>query len=168
MWQLIRKNGMPPRRMARYCCLALKENGGKDRFVLTGVRWGESVRRSKRRMTETCLRDKTRRYLHPIIDWNESDVWQYIRAEKIPYCKLYDEGRKRIGCVLCPMARDTQEQIVRWPKIARAWGKAVKATFKPENKKTTFRTPEEYWQWWLDRDRPGLNDEPNQCMMFED
>lgn len=151
MWELIKYNGMPPRRNARYCCRTQKESGGTGRIVVTGIRRAEGANRSSRKMVEACYRDATKRYLNVIIDWTTTDVWQGIRSWKIPYCSLYDEGFKRLGCVLCPMTRDIERQMQRWPKICRAWERAIKATFKP--KKTGFATPEEYWQWWLDRDR---------------
>lgn len=47
MWQLIEENGMPPTRIARYCCKDLKEGGGKGRLKVTGVRKAESVQRAK-------------------------------------------------------------------------------------------------------------------------
>lgn len=47
MWQLIAKKGMPPTRLARYCCAELKERGGKGLLKITGVRWGESVNRAR-------------------------------------------------------------------------------------------------------------------------
>jgi len=169
MWQLIRKKGMPPRRNARYCCEVLKEGGGKGRIVVTGVRWQESARRSKRRMIETCYRSKTKQFLNVIIDWLESDVWAYIRNRDIDYCKLYDEGFKRLGCVLCPMSREVHRDLKRWPKLCKAWEKAVKATWKPNSdKRIKFNSPEEYWQWWLDRDRKRMKQDDNQMMFFED
>ena len=168
MWKLIRKRGLPPRRAVRYCCEVLKERGGDGRMVVTGIRWGESNRRSKRGMVEACYRSKKRMYLHPIIDWPTAAVWEYIRERELPYCSLYDEGFSRVGCILCPMTRDVAQQMERWPTYARSYEKAIKATFKPdETKRTTFKTAEEYWQWWLDRDAPGLvtDDDP---VLFED
>jgi phosphoadenosine phosphosulfate reductase len=167
MWQLIRRKGMPPRRAARFCCEVLKERGGDGRLVVTGVRWEESTRRSRRRMVESCYRSsKGRRFLHPIIDWSTSDVWQYIRERGLRYCSLYDEGFKRVGCVLCPMTRDVQRHMERWPKLCAAWERAVKATWKPDSeKKHVFSNPDEYWRWWLNRDAPGLDDSP---VLFED
>lgn len=47
MWNLIVKKKMPPTRLYRYCCKELKENGGKGRLKITGVRWAESVSRAK-------------------------------------------------------------------------------------------------------------------------
>jgi len=150
MWQLIRERQGPPRRNMRYCCEELKEGGGTGRLVVTGVRWAESRSRAARKMVEACYKDATKRYLHVIIDWTATDVWQYLRERQIRYCSLYDEGFTRLGCVLCPMTRDIERQMARWPQIARAWERAIKATWKPD--KPTFQNPEEYWRWWLDRD----------------
>jgi phosphoadenosine phosphosulfate reductase len=168
MWQLIRKKGMPPRRNVRYCCEVLKEGGGAGSVVLTGVRWGESSRRAKRKMFEACFRDKRKWFLHPIIEWSEHDIWDYIRSEPINYCKLYDEGFGRLGCVLCPMKKDVEREIVRWPKLAKAWEKAIKSTYRNDKGNVQFTSEEEYWQWWLDRDRNAMRKEDGQCMMFED
>lgn len=46
MWQLIVEKGMPPTRIARYCCAELKERGGKGRVKITGVRKDESAARA--------------------------------------------------------------------------------------------------------------------------
>ena len=170
MWALIREKGFPPRRQVRYCCQVLKERGGAGRLVVTGIRWGESNRRSKRQMTEACYRDKTKRYLHPIIDWPTDAVWQYIRERELPYCSLYDEGFRRVGCVLCPCVRDVELHMNRWPRLCAAWERAVKATFDPKKISRPgaqgFKTAEEYWRWWLDRDAPGRKDD--QPVIFED
>lgn len=47
MWSLIVKKGIPPLRIARYCCSELKEKGGEGRLKITGVRAAESVNRKK-------------------------------------------------------------------------------------------------------------------------
>lgn len=47
MWNLIPKKIMPPTRKVRYCCSGLKEANGKGRITVTGVRWSESVNRSR-------------------------------------------------------------------------------------------------------------------------
>lgn len=48
MWNLIPERKMPPTRTVRYCCGDLKESRGEGRFVVTGVRWQESAKRSHR------------------------------------------------------------------------------------------------------------------------
>lgn len=165
MWQLIRKKKMPPRRNARFCCAVLKEGRMTDCLVMTGVRWQESARRKERRMVEACFRDKTKKYLHPIIDWLTEDVWSYLHDRKIQPCCLYAEGFRRLGCVLCPMKRNVEVEMARWPKIARAWERSIKATFNPNT--SGFASAEELWRWWLDRDarKPITN---NETLFFRD
>jgi len=178
MWQLIEKKMMPPTRIVRYCCEHLKERGGKDRFVVTGIRWAESARRSKRRMTEVCFRDSRKRYLHPIIEWSESDVWQYIRENNMPYCRLYDEGFKRIGCVGCPMAHNRTEEFKRWPRFERAYRKAfdkaviaLRASERGQ-RRIKYSGKNLYWtdggtmfDWWMQEHRE--TEDPDQTVLFE-
>ena len=45
MWSLIADHTLPPTRKVRYCCAHLKEPGGGERVVVTGVRWAESNNR---------------------------------------------------------------------------------------------------------------------------
>lgn len=42
---LVKRKRMLPTRLVRYCCAELKEGGGKDRVIVTGVRRAESVNR---------------------------------------------------------------------------------------------------------------------------
>lgn len=58
MWNLIPKNLMPPTRMVRYCCKKLKESGGDGRKTVTGVRWAESVNRTKNQGLVTVYGEK--------------------------------------------------------------------------------------------------------------
>lgn len=46
MWRLIEKAMIPPTRIARYCCEALKERNGEGKLKITGVR--------KKRKCQTC------------------------------------------------------------------------------------------------------------------
>jgi phosphoadenosine phosphosulfate reductase len=48
MWSLIEKKGIPPTRLARYCCQALKETSTPNRFIAVGVRESESAGRKGR------------------------------------------------------------------------------------------------------------------------
>ncbi len=167
MFQLVIEKGIP-RRNARFCCEALKEHGGDGRFVLTGIRAAESNSRSRRTMTETCTRGIGKKYLHPIIDWSSRDVWDYIHQNNLPYCRLYDEGFKRIGCVLCPMtsAKQAQIELKRFPKLARAWRIALDKFFARGMPSTLehWATSEEMWQWWLSRKRQKKD--AGQCSLF--
>jgi phosphoadenosine phosphosulfate reductase len=40
----------------------------------------------------------------PLLEWTEQDVWDYIRAFKLPYNPLHDRGYPSIGCAPCSRA----------------------------------------------------------------
>ena len=179
MFQLIVKKMIPPTRIMRYCCEYLKEQGGKNHVVVTGIRWAESSRRSKRRMVETCMRDSKKMYFHPIIEWSDSDVWQYIRENNLPYCCLYDEGFKRIGCVGCPMSVNRAKEFERWPKFEkmyrRAFDRAVQASdlsglttkrlASSMDGHVKWDTGTAMFDWWMEEKH--LIKDPYQLVLFE-
>lgn len=147
------EKGFPPLRHMRWCCKEYKERGGSGRTVVTGVRAQESKKRASRNMVDTCYSDNTRHFLHPIIDWTHDDVWNFIREHNLPYCKLYDEGWKRIGCLFCPNRYDKSKEILRYPKFFSAFQKAFERLY---DKRKTGLTPlnkwksgEEFFYWWL-------------------
>lgn len=153
MWRLIDEHGTLPTRTMRFCCEGLKEAGGEGRLVLTGIRWAESTRRANRKMLEVDKRRRNKGYLHPIIDWTDDDVWQYIRERELPYCSLYDDGWTRIGCVLCPMASpaSVKRDIERWPKIALAYRNAANRVYQRGGGMSRWASGDDYFNWWLSR-----------------
>ncbi len=48
---------------------------------------------------------------NPLIDWEESDVWAYIKALDIPYNALHDRNYPSIGCAPCTRAISKGEDI---------------------------------------------------------
>ena len=42
--------------------------------------------------------------VNPIYDWTEKDVWDYIKANNVPYNELHDRGYPSIGCEPCTRA----------------------------------------------------------------
>lgn len=172
MWQLIvdPENQVMPTRQMRWCCKRLKEVGGHGRFVLTGIRWAESVRRANRKMLEVSRGDTSKKLVHPILDWTDEDVWQFIREKSIPYCSLYDQGFKRLGCVLCPMVKGRllQMQIERYPKIVAAWRSAAEKLYDLkmlEGKQMPFRDADDAFDVWLHR---GREEPESQQATFDD
>lgn len=171
-WNLIVEKGFPLRKR-RWCCEYFKEHGGEGRGVITGVRWAESSRRKNRRMVETTF-SKTRfalpqRFiLNPIVDWTTPDVWEYIAENRISYCSLYDEGFKRLGCVMCPMTSGVNAQLEyrRHPKIAKAYENAFDRLYEKKKDKygSRWSSGREMFFWWLDGGHKGVNE--NQCSMF--
>lgn len=174
MWNLIPQKTIPPTRIFRYCCQNLKETGGEGRFVLTGVRWEESVRRKKTRtglelevgskrregldpdnppdeiMFRTCP-TKGKHILNPIIDWTTAEIWEFIRRYGIKYCKLYDEGYTRLGCIGCPMnPANMIKELDKYPKYKKAYIRAFeRMLLKIPKEKRTWETAEDVFKWWI-------------------
>lgn len=170
MWQLIPEKRMPPTRVVRYCCQALKEGGGKGRMVVTGVRHAESAKRAKRKLVETCNRHRGKRYLHPIIDWSDSEVWEYIRTYNVPYCSLYDEGYKRLGCVMCPYQGTSgmMQDAKRWPRIAHAYEMAFQRMVDKriaDGMPTEWETGADVMRWWIGADH-RVKEDDRQITLF--
>lgn len=177
MWNLIPRKLMPPTRLVRYCCAVLKEGGGKDRFIATGVRWAESTARKRRgglevltsklqnklilsndndedrRLFETCQL-KGKRVVNPIIDWKDNDVLDYAAAEKIPMNPLYCEGFHRVGCVGCPMASKNRiMEFARYPRIKAAYIRAFDRMLEERRKRSLpcqWQSGVDVFHWWME------------------
>lgn len=196
MWELIVKKKIPPTRIIRYCCKYLKEHGGHDRFVITGVRWEESsIRRNNRnsleilpknlknkiilnadndesrRLFETCKMNG-KRVLNPIVDWTTNDVWEFLDYYGCKSNPLYYEGYNRIGCIGCPMGSKKQQEkeFERWPKYKISYLKSFeKMLIARENEKyQNYLWPdaEAVYNWWIS-DKPKLRINEGQYELWE-
>ena len=150
-----------PMRQRRWCCAQYKERGGEGRRVITGIRWEESYNRRTRQMVEPCNKGKGKTFLHVIIDWTSEDVWEFIRLRNLPYCKLYDEGWKRIGCLLCPYAGKYQRLIEakRYPGYRNQFIRAFEKLHKRKKEKgliscDRWKDGKEMFEWWIS-DKPS-------------
>ena len=179
MWNLIPRKLMPPTRLVRYCCAELKEGGGKDRMITTGVRWDESTARKSRgaleiiskrreksiflnsdndedrRLFETCTM-KGKRVANPIIDWETSDVMDFLTGEKVKLCSLYSEGWKRVGCIGCPMAgKHRYAEFARYPTYKKAYIRAFDKMMEMRRLRGMPRGVEmdetgvDVFHWWM-------------------
>jgi len=174
MFQIIPKEMLPPTRLARYCCEELKEGGGNGRIVITGIRWEESYKRTKRRIFETCLKMKQKKhFLNPIIDWTTLEVWEFIKNNNLKYCKLYDEGYTRIGCIMCPMAGEKGmfRDAKKYPKFYKAYLLAFKKMLdnlnnNDKSKIPSWKTAEDVMHWWIYESKKKYVN-PDQTIMFE-
>lgn len=160
MWQIIEKHHAVPTRIARFCCRELKEQTFPAGIVVTGVRAKESAQRSKRKMFEPCFKDNEKWYLHPIIDWSENEVWEFIKTENLPYCKLYDEGYKRLGCIGCPMDTRRADVLDKNPCYKRGYIRALdKLVSQGYPKDGRFRNGQEWYDWWISNTAKKNNDQ---------
>ena len=146
-----------PLRQQRWCCEYLKEKGGKNRILVTGIRAQESARRAKRHCFEQGTKKmKDKQFLNIILRWSENEVWEYIKEYSLHYCKLYDEGWKRIGCIGCPMTywKRRIKELDTYPKIKRLYERAfikIHEKKKAEGKTSVdrWKDGQEMFAWWV-------------------
>ena len=108
--------------------------------------------RENARIVEMCYKDHTT-LINPIIDWTTDEVWEFIREYEIPYCSLYDEGFKRLGCIGCPMGHHQEREFERWPKYRNLYLAAFTKMIAHRNENgldTVWQTAEEVMDWWID------------------
>ena len=70
---------------------------------VTGVRREQSATRAQAQPVEWDA-DNALHKVSPLLDWSEEQVWQYIRARKLPYNSLHDRQFPSIGCSPCTRA----------------------------------------------------------------
>lgn len=182
MWKLIPLKLTPPTRQARYCCQVLKEAWCTNRYIATGVRWDESRQRKEReefekiggsketrekftsimlmndnaanrRMIELCMQ-KNEMIVNPIIDWEKSDIWDFINSEHIETCDLYKCGYNRVGCIGCPIAskKRREKEMYDFPKYKQAYIRAFDRMIeerKRRGKDAKWSCGEEVYLWWM-------------------
>jgi phosphoadenosine phosphosulfate reductase len=148
----------------------LKELDGNTNFSST-IRGGVVLtndNEDSRRMIEHCYK-RTKVLINPIIEWEDSDVWDFIKVNKIPYCSLYDEGFSRLGCIGCPMARTQgrEKEFIRWPKYKDAYIRSFWKMLDERKKKgkdtKNWETGKDVFNWWMEYDVL-----PGQINLFEE
>jgi 3'-phosphoadenosine 5'-phosphosulfate sulfotransferase (PAPS reductase)/FAD synthetase len=58
--------------------------------------------------------------LNPLANWSETQVWEYLRVNEVPYNALYDQGFTSIGCAPCTRPTRPGED----PRAGRWWWEA--------------------------------------------
>lgn len=174
IYDMAKKKGILPTKRLRWCCAEYKESRGAGKVTLIGIRQEESVRRAKRgeisteikgkRAEETfdqwseheekmvtCVGGKDKILVSPIIYWTERDVWEFLNANSIPHCELYDQGYTRIGCILCPMSnyKSKLRDIQRFPHAKKKWLETIQWLIDNRYTNRYFTDAETGFRWWI-------------------
>jgi phosphoadenosine phosphosulfate reductase len=99
----------------KLCCNIRKIEPLKRAFIgldvwICGLRHEQSVTRNTMQKVEWDEANGLIK-LNPLIDWSETQVWDYIKINKIPYNPLHDKGFPSIGCLPCTRAIMTGEDV---------------------------------------------------------
>ena len=107
--------------LRRQCCEVRKSRPlelalrGYDAWI-TGLRREQSVTRAH---VQTVTVDREHGGISkvaPLASWSKAQVWDYIRANDVPYHSLYESGYTSIGCAPCTRAtaQGEDERAGRW------------------------------------------------------
>ena len=101
--------------MRRECCRIRKvEPLGRalagNKAWVTGQRRSQSTTRAQLDIQEDDPAHGMTKF-NPLADWSEDDVWNYIRANNVPYNALHDQGFPSIGCAPCTRAIQPGEDV---------------------------------------------------------
>lgn len=110
---------------------------------------------ASRRTVEQCYRTH-KTLVNPIIDFTEEDVWEFIKMYNLPYCSLYDEGFKRLGCVGCPLGgyASQKRELQRWPQYRKMYVSAFDEMLQAriddgKDNPSIWTSGEETMRWWV-------------------
>lgn len=112
---------------------------------------------TSRRFVEHCYRTTTT-MVNPIVDWTDTDVWEFLRHYGCQSNPLYECGFKRIGCIGCPMASKTRyTEFARYPAYKRNYIKAFDRMLQrraerglPTN--AAWSDGVSVFKWWMEED----------------
>ena len=82
---------------------------GKQAWI-TGMRAEQSATRANLPKQEFDAGNGLEKF-NPLSDWQENEVWAYIRIHEVPYNKLHDAFYPSIGCAPCTRAVAMGEDI---------------------------------------------------------
>jgi len=88
----------------------------------------------------------------------------------VPYCSLYDEGFRRLGCVLCPYqgTRGMMRDAKRWSIIAHDYELAFDRMIAKriaDGMPTEWQTGAEVMRWWIGADH-RVREDDRQITLF--
>lgn len=136
----------PPSQALRWCCsvhkstpaiLSLKERLGKSSIktmAFVGVRGEESQRRSDYADIGDGFKSHSQVNAMPILRWSAHELWLYIFEHDLVLNEAYRKGLPRVGCLMCPMSSNRQNDLIRmnFPEEVAPFADVVRYTIDRE------------------------------------
>jgi phosphoadenosine phosphosulfate reductase len=106
----------------RLLCCEVRKVNPLNRVLQDLDAWITGLRRSQSQTRASVCKVEVDRdhgniiKVNPLADWSEQQVWEYIRANQLPYNRLYDQGYTSIGCAPCTraVAPGEDQRAGRW------------------------------------------------------
>lgn len=115
-----------------------------------------------RMAVEHCYRT-TSTMLNPIIDWTDSDVWEFLHHYGCQGNPLYQCGQGRIGCIGCPLSGPSRQRMdfKQYPKYKKNYIAAFQRMVEERERlgyiqNGAWADGESVFKWWLGEDANQL------------
>ncbi|MGQ0655230.1 MAG: phosphoadenylyl-sulfate reductase [Betaproteobacteria bacterium] len=111
--------------LRRRCCEIRKVEplaralAGKRAWI-TGQRRSQAATRTALAESEFDAQHGIEKF-NPLAAWSEAEVWAYLREQRVPYNRLYDQGYRSIGCAPCTRPTLPAEDV----RAGRWWWELV-------------------------------------------
>lgn len=109
-WAAMAADGAMPSTNRLECCRVLKVaplRAAIAELGLTALISGIRRDEHETRAGETAVSPREHpphERIHPLLDFTEADVWDYIRTFDLPYAPPYDQGYRSLSCIPCTTA----------------------------------------------------------------
>ena len=108
--------------------------------------------------------------VNPLYYWEDSDIWDYIKQEKLEVNPLYERGYERVGCIGCPLApyRQRVKEFQDYPKYKQMYINAFNKMLenrKARGKKDVWKDGHDVMDWWLE---VGKHEVKGQYNLFDE
>ncbi len=115
-----------PFRIGAGCCVEMKKKP-LDRYAketgrvpILGTMACESSLRLQKWLNHGCNAfDNKKPVSMPLSFWLEEDIWEYIHRFNVPYCKIYDMGYVRTGCIFCMYGVHLEPEPNRFQRLQK-------------------------------------------------
>lgn len=111
-----------------------------------------------RRVVEQCYRT-TSTMINPIVEWTDSEVWEFLRHYGCESNPLYQCGKRRVGCIGCSMqgGKRMKSEFARYPKYRLNYVRAFDRMLHIRSQKglsnrVNWYTGEDVMRWWVGDD----------------
>lgn len=88
----------------------LKRALSGKRAWITGMRREQAATRGELEVSAFDADNGLHKF-NPLLEWSNADVWEYIKANGVPYSKLHDRFYPSIGCAPCTRAITPGEDV---------------------------------------------------------
>lgn len=133
-----------PFKISEKCCDILKkkpikEYEKKDKLKpFIGMMASDSYARTAVYLKKGCNSFSGRIQSNPLGFWTDESIWKYLKNYNKPYCKVYDMGCDRTGCMFCLFGVHLEKEPNRFQRMAITHPTQYKYCLEKLNLKTVL------------------------------